>query len=157
MLPASELRIGNKIKSIFGNVETVSSIIDNTNRGKIKVCADCPDNIPHFKSEQHRLMYSHLILVEENGNQYKPCEIEGEPITKEWLDNPKNGFINIFGSWEKLDNRDFMLERTFSMSKHVGFNAVTITTGEKFVPVFKYIHELQNFYFAKTKKELLFV
>lgn len=36
MIKGKELRRGNKFVSLFGNTETVLSILDNTNNGKIK-------------------------------------------------------------------------------------------------------------------------
>lgn len=149
MLRASELRVGNKFKSCFGNVQTVLSIIDNTDKGRIKVCADCPDDVPHFKSEQHRLMYSHLILCEENGNQYKPCEIEGEPLTEEWLVRFgwfKEGNIGVYYHkdfnyqiFASPDNKYFLLVAT---NKNIEL---------------KYVHKLQNLIFANTDKEMILI
>ncbi len=79
MILAKELRIGNKFIGIAG-VQTVISILDNLVKTE-----------GAYKSEYHKLMYSHLIMCEENGNQYKPCEIEPIPITPEILEN--YGFV----------------------------------------------------------------
>lgn len=68
MIQGNDLKQGNKFNSPFGNVETVLEIIDNTGRGKI-----------------NQYGYEVLIVPCENGNQYKPIEIEGIPITEEWL------------------------------------------------------------------------
>jgi hypothetical protein len=150
MLAAAELRVGNKFKSCFGNVQTVLSIIDNTDGGKIKVCADCPDNVPHYKSEKHRLMYSHLILCEENGNQYKPCEIEGEPLTEEWLIS--FGFIkekNKNIAWDYTDIKTGW----FTISERDGFYKfcnIRDLIGKQF----HYVHQLQNLYFCLTGNDL---
>ena len=67
MIKASELRIGNKFECM-GMIQTVFEILDNTDRGKIKQAG-----------------YEHLILCEENGNQYKPIEIQGIQLTEAWL------------------------------------------------------------------------
>lgn len=88
MIYAIDLRAGNKFRSTFGKAETVLSVIDNTNNGKIRVLTKDEYEAgvtPGYASEMHRDMYSHLILCKENGNQYKPCEISGEPLTEEWL------------------------------------------------------------------------
>lgn len=144
MIKASELRIGNKFTMSGGTmVNTVFEIVDNTNRGKIE-----------FVSPEHKLMYSHLILVEENGNQYKPFEIEGTPLTGEWL--LKFGFEKFFYDEGEL-TEGFYLTKEFPL---IGF----ITTSSTHEYLFddetdtlrlKYVHQLQNLYFAITGKELV--
>jgi len=79
MILASDLRVGNKFRGVAG-VQTVLSIEDNTNRNTLT-----------YVDENHKLMYSHLILCLENENQYKPCEIEGIELTDEIL--MQYGFI----------------------------------------------------------------
>lgn len=161
MLNASALRVGNKFKSCFGQVQTVLSIIDNTRNGEIKVCADCPDNVPHFKSEQHRLMYSHLILCEENGNQYKPCEIEGEPLTEEWL--LKFGFEYCYfpapdsdGVYREKENvnKEYFKHHKLSeeISYYLPYNHFNYHIGSINI---KYVHQLQNLFFSITGEELI--
>jgi len=163
MLKASSLRVGNKFKSCFGQVQTVLSIIDNTRKGEIKVCADCPDDVPHFKSENHRDMYSHLILCEENGNQYKPFEIEGEPLTEEWLIRFRFHKDNYGIKCKTKDDTytsKSKAELWTKRCKQKGVWVYDISIGEGFgetTPVcfIKYVHELQNLYFAITGKELI--
>jgi len=77
MILAQELRIGNVFRGI-GGIQTVLSLEENTERGRC-----------NYSSEQHRLMYSHLILCHQNGNQYKPFEIEPIKLTDEILINLK--------------------------------------------------------------------
>lgn len=144
MIRAQELRIGNKFKSIFGNTETVLSIIDNTDKGKIKVCADCSDDVPHYKSENHREAYSHLILCYENGNQYKPCEISGEPLTEEWL-------LNM--GFEKDANSHW--EGSFLSPEFSGSRIRLLKNKDGFVHLTSYkqielpcVHSLQNLFYV---------
>jgi hypothetical protein len=66
-MKSTDLRIGNKFECM-GMVQTVFEICDNTDRGRIKQAG-----------------YEHIIRCEENGNQYKPIEISGIPLTEEWL------------------------------------------------------------------------
>ena len=157
MLEASALRVGNKFKSSFGNIETVLSIIDNTDKGKIKVCADCPDNVPHFKSEQHRLMYSHLILCEENGNQYKPCEIEGEPLTEEWL--VSLGFNKHLSYWiETSEGKQLSVAWNDVGVWYAFFRNINKGKADDLVCLrsdLKFVHELQNLFFFISGKELI--
>jgi hypothetical protein len=89
MIKANDLRIGNKIRMAGSTymVNTVFDISDNTRRNQIE-----------FKSEEHKRMYSHLITVEENGNQYKPFEIEGIPLTEKILKNASFSGLNF---WHK--------------------------------------------------------
>jgi hypothetical protein len=161
MLNASSLRVGNKFKSCFGNVQTVLSIIDNTNKGEIKVCADCPDSVPHFKNEEHRLMYSHLILCEENGNQYKPCEIEGEPLTEEWL--IKFGFYRGALDMHKLYYHKKINVRGYEEDFCISFyrdGYFMYCNGNEQNSSYKtkyFVHELQNLYFSLTGEELILI
>ena len=157
MLEASALRVGNKFKSCFGQVQTVLSIIDNTKNGKIKVCADCPDDVPHFKNENHRLMYSHLILCEENGNQYKPFEIEGEPLTEEWLkkfsfyEGAEHYYINASNNQVRpLKILIRISESGFYISLWDESEEIVIFEGKKY-----YVSQLQNLYFAHKGEELI--
>lgn len=160
MIEAKKLRIGNKFLSPFDAIETVVSILDNTDRGKIKVLP--PEEIAAGKigyaSEDHRKKYSHIIMCEENGNQYKPFEISGIPLTEEWLlkmgfsnKDYKPGYIGI-----DFKNTDFVL--TYPSEDQEDFR-------KNFYFEFKYggwprliqfatVHELQNFFFALTEEEL---
>lgn len=79
MIKANELRIGNFFKGV-GGIQTVLSLEENTDRGRC-----------NYSSEEHRLMYSHLILCHQNGNQYKPFEIEPIGLNEEIL--KKCGFV----------------------------------------------------------------
>lgn len=161
MIKANELRVGNKYVSCFGNIETVLSIVDNTDKGRIKVCTDCHEKQQiHYKSEQHREMYSHLILCWENGNAYKPCEISGVPLTAEWLEKLgfsdkeyKDGYIGI-----DVNNTDFTLTKPNPGSNSITEKNYTFhcTYGgwPRYI-AFEYVHELQNFFFAIHGKELI--
>ncbi len=154
MLKAIELKVGNKFKSCYGNVQTVKSIIDNSDGGKIKVLSkeDYDSGKIGYASENHRLMYSHLILCEENGNQYKPCEIEGEPITEEWLDRfgwVKDGDYYNYGDWTILLKG--------SLPEHDGLFYNRTNVNAKFFPKMKYVHKLQNFILDNTEKEMILI
>jgi len=143
MIKASELRIGNKFLSSFGNIETVCSIIENTNKGKIKVWHDAPANVAHFVSENHREMYSHLILCWENGNQYKPFEIKGIRLTEEKI--IKYGF-----SFLKRKSGTQGVYTNGKMNLCISNNS-NVYRANILLP---YVHTLQNLYFALTTQEL---
>jgi hypothetical protein len=141
MIPVRELRIGNKFKMAGSNIiQTVFDISDNTDRGRIE-----------FQSEEHKAMYSHLITVEENGNQYKPFEMEGIPLSEDWLlkfgfqfRNERRGEGALMdlktAGWNmcvgKLRGREGWT--------HLGSDRVDITS----------VHQLQNLFFAITGEEL---
>ncbi len=151
MLKAIELRVGNKFKSCFGQVQTVLSIIDNTDKGRIKVLPpeEYKEGKIGFASEHHKAQYSHLILCEENGNQYKPFEIEGEPITEEWLDRfgwVKDGDYYNYGDWTILLKG--------SLPEHDGL-FYNRKNDAKLFPKMKYVHKLQNFILDNTEKEMI--
>ena len=155
MVKAIELRVGNKFKSCFGQVQTVLSIIDNTDKGRIKVLPpeEYKEGVIGFASEHHKAQYSHLILCEENGNQYKPCEIEGEPLTSEWLD--RFGFTNEpFNSLyigKKVNNQYFTLYTEDKINYYFFYES----DGVKMKRKVEYVHRLQNIYLDFTEEELI--
>lgn len=147
MIKAQDLRIGNVFRGI-GGVQTVLSLEENTDRGKC-----------NYSNEEHRLMYSHLILCHQNGNQYKPFEIEPIPLTEEIL--LKVGFVRtkvpMKSDIEYIDYRmgQFVL---FILPKgivEVEFCAAHNKIEERgYLRAVKYLHQLQNLYFALTAREL---
>jgi hypothetical protein len=152
MIPVTELRIGNKFHMIESTlVQTVLEIMDNTNRGKIE-----------YNSDHHKACYSHLIMVEENRNQYKPIEMDGIPITQGYL--LKYGFSLIEESpfqdmkmkyWVKEGLCLFFNESPPFNTYLVGFadqrfGKYSIVTGEWI----KYVHTLQNTFYAFRGKEM---
>lgn len=78
MIPINQLRIGSKFIGIAG-VQTVKEILQHG------------DKDIHTNEGYH-----HLILVEENRNQYKPIEIEGIRLNEDIL-------VNVFNFY-KYDN-----------------------------------------------------
>lgn len=146
MIKANELRIGNKFLSIFGNEETVLSIIDNTSNGKIKIDPNGDNNMPHFKSQQHKDMYSHLILCEENGNQYKPCEIRGVPLKE--LHLIAFGLEGKSNQYYLLPSYDILIN-----CSHSNHQFCIEITEHKHIEL-KYVHQLQNICFHLTDHEL---
>lgn len=144
MIAAKDLRIGNKIRMVGSKnmVNTVFDISDNTRRNQIE-----------FKSEDHKRMYSHLITVEENGNQYKPFEIEGIPLTEEIL--IKSGWVwnEECKSYEKFPNGDTRMHLQFRdvSNSYTMFNYIlkAIITERLF-----YVHQLQNIYYDLKGEEL---
>ena len=139
MIHVLELKIGNKFLSAFGQVETVLSIVDHTDRGRLKVLSEeeYDSGKIGYASENHRDMYSHLILCQENGNQYKPCEITGVPINEKCLNKLEDEII----IW---------------CQPEIAF--VSICKKDYEIPTknIKYLHQLQNLYFSLTGKELIF-
>ena len=144
MLKASKLRLGNLILSPFGRHETVFEIADNTDRGK-----------------HNQKGYENIILVEECGNQYKPIEIEGILLTREM-------FFNFGAEIMPLEKNEGHYNG--NSDKNFGYpviwlnkyEALTLNASEPVGYLFfngyrikcKYVHELQNLFFALTGKEL---
>ena len=125
-MEASELRIGNLFDGM-GMIQIVFEILDNTDRGRII-----------------QKGYEHLILCKENGNQYKPIEINTIPLTEEWL--LKFGF-------EKLEHiqlgvlylkSQLRIKPSFMFAQWRGASVGKID----------YVHQLQNLYFALCGEEL---
>lgn len=153
MIKATELRIGNKFMSPFGKIETVLSVIDNTDRGKIKVLSkeELESGKIGYVSQEHMEQYSHLILCEENENQYKPIEISGIPLTQE----------RVVGFGFKDGGQSSLIYSVFKISKsavggydvHVGNGFTTITKQDTRIHL-RYVHEFQNLYFDISKTQL---
>ena len=128
-MKATELRIGNKFECM-GMVQTVFEICDNTDRGKYK-----------------QKGYEHIIRCEENGNQYKPIEISGIQLTEEWL--LKLGFVTCYDDYEGEVRQYIKYPIIWVASDHY-----RIYNQWCFDYEIKYVHQLQNLYFALTGKEL---
>lgn len=139
MIPATELRIGNKFISNLNNVETVACIICNTGFDARKI----------VNPEE-----SHIILSKENRTQFHflPFQINGVPLTEQLLLNA--GF-----------NQSKVIEKSYR-GKYCGFikeniignffyeeNCFEYNLGKKQTQ-YKFLHELQNLYFALTGIEL---
>lgn len=137
MIKTDELRIGNKFKGM-GMVQTVFEIIDNSDRGKLEYVSD-------FQKEG----YKYLITCVENGNQYKPIEINPIPLTVKIL--IKSGFKRLgdgtfyYGELNEFNKRDIYL---FRVAKH------GICYNDYQHPI-KSVHQLQNLYRALNNKELI--
>jgi len=76
MIHANELRIGSKFSGA-GMIQTVKEILDYGPEGSIQA--------GNKTAVEVTPEYSHLILVKECGNQYKPVDMEGIPLTPELL------------------------------------------------------------------------
>jgi hypothetical protein len=154
MITPQELRIGNKFASFGGKmIQTVLEILDNTNRGKIQ-----------FQSAEHKAMYSHLILCVENGNQYKPFEIEGIPLTEEWLirfglkkwgrdDVPRT----LSYQHEEFESFQIFPANVFCDFTGYGFmwyKPDADAKGESAQFKLQYVHQLQNLFFIFNGQEL---
>ena len=144
MIQATQLRIGNKISGL-NMVQTVKGIA------------------PHNPNQQG---YEHLITVKENGNQYKPFEIDGIALTPEILE--KCGFKQLpHFTVQNLWNLSIGRDRIISVAC-VGTPNEMVFINEEQPPVVKniivarnydydgrtHLHQLQNLYFALTGTEL---
>lgn len=132
MIKANELRRGNLFDGM-GMTQTVFEIIDNTNRGEIKVLKEQPTgrHPAYFVSEQHKERYEVVVTVLENKNQYKPCEMNGIILTEDWL--RKLGFEFNDGTFHFVCN-----------------------SGDTDCKL-QYVHQLQNLYICITGNELTII
>lgn len=144
MIKANELRIGNKLLSPFGKIETVLDLQDNTDRGKIV-----------FVDDEHRRMYSHIITVNENRNQYKPCEISGVDLSPEILE--KCGFEYEDMGDESPYERWVCKEYTELWVWNFNDKEWVFCLGDGFQQDgFHYLHQLQNLYYFLVGEELTY-
>ncbi len=123
MVEAKNLMIGNKFRGIAG-IQTVFEISDNTDRGRFD-----------------QKGYEHLILVEENRNQYKPIEIDGIEITPEILTEWCGFWMQFDGKLVHLGEKGFAIY-FFDGSVHI---AIDDSFGAKTKRLdIKFLHQLQN-------------
>ncbi len=167
MIKANELRKGSKFLSAFGNIETVLSIIDNTDRGKIKIVSreEIESGKFGYVSAEHLEMYESVIECYENRNQYKPCEISGIILTDELLIKmgaTKEPFTFSFdiSSYKKVVYKRLMIDlnqsivciREGQLLNNRMSDEVMVLKNNQQKGVF--VHELQNIYFSIMNKEL---
>jgi hypothetical protein len=122
-LTAKDLRIGNKFIGV-GMIQTVFEIKDNSDRGRII-----------------QKGYEHLITCKENGNQYKPIEMQPIPLTEEWLRR-----VDWKGYKALHINSEFSIDESghlYYRSDYTGINLL-------------YVHSLQNAYHVIKGEELEF-
>ena len=119
-MKASELRIGNLVKSI--GIEYVVCKVDS---------------------------HGNITGVEGNTSFNLDRTTEPIPLTEEWL--LKFGFDLINNEYYQSRNHDLKLHWTVNKNKMIPeFNEKRFVTGYDF----KYVHQLQNLYFALTGHEL---
>ena len=95
--------------------------------------------------------YDYVLLTDEY-NDYDSLieELKPIPITEEWL--LKFGFDLINNEYHQSRNHDLKLHWTVNKNKMIPeFNEKKFVTGYDF----KYVHQLQNLYFALTGNELI--
>jgi hypothetical protein len=138
MIKATDLRIGNKFNGA-GMVQTVKEILDYGPEGSLQLMNET--SIPV------KFGYEHLILVQENKNQYKPIEIEGIPLTADVL--KCSGFIPSALGPDILEHSKWDRFRLDVNNGRV-FIWETVYTGR----VINYYHTLQNLFYFMTGEEL---
>lgn len=138
MIKTEELRIGNKFNGM-GMIQTVFEIIDNSDKGKIE-----------YVSEFQKEGYKYLITCVENGNQYKPIEINPIPLTEKIL--IKSGFKRLGkdGNFYYGELNEFMEREIYLFLANDG-----IICYKDYKHPIKSVHQLQNLYRALTNKELI--
>lgn len=141
MLPGNELMIGNKFSGIAG-IQTVKSIIDHRDR------YDAHEDTPH----PAKFGYEYLILVEENGNQYKPIEIQPVVLTSKIFKIYEFESLSD-GYWCKGDA--LVRETLPSRHKHTDWPEFVLVSNNKFSEKFSFLHELQNIYYWNFGKRQL--
>lgn len=141
MISATELRIGSKFMGA-GMIQTVKEILDYGPTGsiqdKMKTIIDVTPG------------YSHLILVQENGNQYKPVDMEGIPLSSEILESCGFKFNDGDLQGWNLDNLSLIQSKEYDGRMIVVGHSVY---NDKCCYI-SYLHQLQNLIFALTGTEL---
>ncbi len=133
MIHAEDLRIGNKFKGIAG-IQTVLEIHDNTSRGKTEYVSD-------FQREGYKV----LIMCEENGNQYKPIEIDGIRITEDILKDAGFNRHTFAGNGSQvIVNYCEWRYKWFWLSQYSNKQDIFTFHGIEY----RYVHELQNLFAA---------
>lgn len=133
MIPANELRIGNKILSCFDRIETVRFILGHEG---------------YKERTDVNVIYKHLIGVEECGNQYNLGEIKPVEITDARL---------LTAGFTQSHNK-FSFYRTsewFYIKKYNNPLYVLVMDEDRELEIeLKSFHQIQNIFFAIQQKEL---
>jgi hypothetical protein len=145
MIQANELRIGNKFSGAGIRVQTVKEILDYGATGSVQA--------RHESKVEASAGYEHLILVQENGNQYKPVDMQPIPLSPEVLE--ACGFHNktegLGEDYWKLDLNMCGNAWSDKFTYYLPYNNLSTYTGNIRVTS---LHQLQNLYFALTGTEL---
>lgn len=120
----------------MGMIQTVFEILDNTDRGKIKQAG-----------------YEHLILCEENGNQYKPIEIQGIQLTEAWL--RRFHTEEEIGKSVRFPNEITIYDRfLFIWKEQYKYWYVVTAYHKEYLTKIEFVHEYQNFIYTLMDIEL---
>jgi len=143
-MKVTELRIGNIVKLNNKDYHAFEDFYPMTDENNIWIIEDI------FRS-------GNLVIYNSLENLYKSCEIsdiENIELNKKWL--LKLGFSKSERQYDY-----FMREYDFNYRINIGFKDISIHISEKYDyikgsthPKTKYLHQLQNLYFALTNEEL---
>lgn len=138
-MDAREFRIGNLVQFIGGFIAEISAVKK--------------DNTFEFEISQMDLDKQIQVYVGTgtNEDQFRDLNVSPITITKEWLlelgfkEMPYSFFVNVPYAHTKDEN----------ILVFIGKNGVEFTLGgETYLCKLKYVHQLQNLYFALTGTEL---
>jgi len=135
-MEAKELRLGNYVYvEAFDSIATISAL------GKV------PNLIENA--------YSNYIGFDIEGIGYGQNACNPIPITEEWL--VKFGFEKVI-IYSVVEQIHYQNSNCWIYLIQNGFEFELITKGGRFnlFKTYKYVHELQNLYFAITGEELIF-
>lgn len=127
-MKTNELRKGNKIK-YHDKIITVAGIVRNT---------------IYYESKE--------LCFDSNVGEYKP--FQPIQLTEEWL--LKFGFKKIKDTW--ITNKSFHYENgkcwIYLIENGFEFELITLSERHNLCNTYKFVHQLQNLYFAITGEEL---
>lgn len=125
MITAKELRLGSFISPANGEKDSYSIVVGLQANGNVNFISS---------------------ISEYTGSTKKPNPI---PLTEEWL--LKFGFVDL--PFSDPDNVDYGLGMFYIQFHKEVDDFICLNTSPDFIQV-KYVHELQNLYFALTGEEL---
>jgi hypothetical protein len=133
MIEANHLRTGNKIYDAFGNTVTVRAIHGHEN-----------------KKSYHKF-YTHLIMVEESGNQYNLAEVQPIPLSHDLM--LIMGFSRIANGYT-VGLTNGVLVKLIDRNCGTGNLSLQLDMGYISSPVLS-VHDLQNHcFYIGDKQEL---
>lgn len=144
MIQANELRVGNIVTDEFYQSFKTIYTVNSINKDGINLEIEDDGNWPE--------MASHFMVPEK-----KFSELMGIPITEEWL--LKLGFEKTDGhdNWNFKSHEIFKYKNLFKVGKldnrFYWYNQVDDDYYSCMHPI-KYVHQLQNLFFALTGQEL---
>jgi hypothetical protein len=144
-LQQRELRIGNYIKAIYYQYEDLEENEESS------------EEVTVLALDPYYTMSDNTVIWVEGGKEERYHKFEPIPLTEEWLVKFGMELYDGFSSTRvlRLDKNPFDVSNlTYNPVEGLLRFSNGHSKGSSLIPYVKYVHQLQNLYFALTGKEL---